>query len=148
MSDNSTETSGMPLIQAITGSIAGLGLSAWMTYAAFTEGVGSGQAWDYKWWGYLIFWGIVAAAFVKGAKCLTSVVYQIQGVRPEERYWKEKNAEEKIWEIVGKIVGFGLLGFFLLISFSNSNTSGHPITLGEGIIIALLIAVLYNQRRK
>ncbi len=148
MSDNSTETSGMPLIQAITGSIAGLGFSAWMTYATFTEGVGSGQAWGYKWWGYLIFWGLVVTAFVKGLKCLYSVVYQMQRVSLEERYWKEQDAEEKIWKVVGSIIGFGLLGFFLLISFSNSNTSSHPITPGEGIIIALLIAVLYNQRRK
>jgi hypothetical protein len=148
MSDNATETNGMPLIQAIAGAVAGLGFSAWMIYVTFTEGAGSGQAWDYKWWGYLIFWGIVAAAFVKGAKCLTSVVYQIQRVPPEERYWREKNAEEKIWEIVGKIVGFGLLGFFLLISWDSASPSSKSITLGEGIIIALLIAVLYNQHRK
>jgi hypothetical protein len=148
MSDNQTESTGMPLIHAVAGSIAGLGFSAWMIYATFTEGVGSGQAWDYQWWGYLIFWGIVATAFVKGAKCLTSVVYQIRRMPPEQRYWKEKNAEDKIWEIVGKIVGFGLLGFFLLIAWDNASPSGQSITLGEGIIIVLLIAVLYNQRRK
>jgi hypothetical protein len=147
MSETSTETNGMPLIQAIAGAVAGLGFSAWMTYAAFF-GIAGGQAWDYKWWGYLIFWGMVAAAFVKGAKCLTSVVYQIQRVPPAERYWREKNSEEKIWEIVGKIVGFGLLGFFLLISWDSASPSSKSITLGEGIVIALLIAVLYNQRRK
>jgi hypothetical protein len=147
MSENSTETNGMPLVQAIAGSTLGLGLSAWMTYAAFF-GIAGGQAWDYKWWGYLIFWGIVATAFVNGAKCLASVVYQIQRIPPNERYWKEENAEEKIWEIVGKVVGFGLLGFFLLMAWDNASPPSQSITLGEGIIIALLIAVLYNQRRK
>jgi hypothetical protein len=47
MSDNATETNGMPLIQAIAGAVAGLGFSAWMTYVAFF-GIAGGQAWDYK----------------------------------------------------------------------------------------------------
>ena len=147
MSDKSAETNGMPLIHAVAGSIAGLGLSVWMTYAAFF-GIAGGQTWNYQWWEHLFFWGLVVTAFVKGLKCLCSLFYQIQRLSPEKRYWKEQDAEEKIWEITGGFIVIGLLGFFFLMNFDNSGPSSQSITLGEGIIIGLLIAVIYNQRRK
>lgn len=147
MSDNSGSGHGMSIVEAIAGSFFLLGFAVWATYSVITEGfgaLGSGG----EWWGVLIVLGLVVAAFVKGFKCLYSVFLHITKVSPEDRYWKEHDAEERIWEVVGGIIGVGLLGFGLLVSSDNSSSAEPAVTTGEVIIIGLLIAVLYNQRRK
>ena len=147
MSDNSGSGHGMSIVEAIAGSFFLLGFAVWATYSVITEGfgaLGSGG----EWWGVLIVLGLVVAAFVKGIKCLYSVFLHITKVSPEDRYWKEHDAEERIWKVVGGIIGFGIVGFVILISLERPYSSSPAVTTGEVIIIGLLIAVLYNQRRK
>lgn len=147
MSD-SEKTEGLSLSVAIVGALLLLGFSVSVTYSVITEGFSALGVTSREWWEYLFFWGAVILAFVKGIKCLYSIFLHVTKVSPEDRYWKEHDAEERIWKVVGGIIGVGLLGFGLLVSSDNSSSAEPAVTTGEVIIIGLLIAVLYNQRRK
>lgn len=133
---------------AILGVLFLLGPSVLVTYSVITDGFSALGVASRKWWEYLFAWGLVILAFVKGIKCTYSIFLHVTKVSPEDRYWKEHDAEERIWKVIGGIIGVGLLGFGLLVSSDNSSSAEPAVTTGEVIIIGLLIAVLYNQRRK
>jgi len=148
MSDNSGSGHGMSIVEAIAGSVFLLGFSVWVTYSVITEGFSALGVASREWWEYLFFWGLVLLAFVKGIKCGYSIFLHATKVSPEDRYRKEHDVEERIWKVVVGIVVFGFLGFGLLVSSERPSSAAPAVTTGEVIIIGLLIAVLYNQRRK
>lgn len=147
MTDHSQKKEGLSFIEATAGAIILLAISLGLVYSVLTEGF-TGIPNNSGWWGYLFFWGVVAVSFVKGGKCFYSTVLQIKKVSSEERYWQEQHAEQVIWKVLGSVIGFGVIGLFILVSWENSSSSGKPVTLGEAIIITLLLAILYNQRKK
>jgi hypothetical protein len=139
---------GLSLSMAILGVLFLLGPSVLVVYSVIAEGFSVLGVASREWWEYLFFWGLVLLVFFKGIKCGYSIFLHVTKVSPEDRYWKEHDVEERIWKVVGGIIGVGLLGFGLLVSSDNSSSAGPAVTTGEVIIIGLLVAVLYNQRRK
>lgn len=146
--DEPTPREGLSLSMAILGVLFLLGPSVLVTYSVITEGFSALGVASREWWEYLFAWGLVILAFIKGIKCLYSISLHVTKVSPQDRYWKEHDAEERILKVVGGTIGVGLLGFGLLVSSDSSSSAEPAVTTGEIIIIGLLIAVLYNQRRK
>ena len=96
MSEELTSKRGMNFAEALFGALLGLGGSFWLLSLALTERPAQGELWDYKWWMYLIYFGLIAAGLLHGLKSLFSISIRFRDIPPEDRLWHEEEAEEKI----------------------------------------------------